>query len=486
MQLIFNLILDVILAVFWLWILRQRKAHETEEKLLREQERFLDELAGQYAKHGDMLEALEESAQRCGSRVRRELMGFTDALRAESRPEDSGCFDSSAKNACLLLLFTLCYTIRTFGDLQIQGVSLFVHNIRYIKEEVRMELLRRQEGRYAFLGLTALCVIPFFFSIPIQLWSVSVSEGMQRFYTGSYGFMTLTICFTLAVFCSICVQELQYPTMPGRKKHTIAMRLLQIPMLSTIVDLHIAAHYSRYLKKNEVLKELQGFGNIREFLVQKAVCALTSAVFVRLILEGCHIAGAADRVFGVAGQGANGMEILLIVILFGGIGYFLPDAWVVILQARAGQQKSEETLRFETLLLIVRHYRMITVEEIMRWMERFSGVFSRALQRAIDDFSYRRRDSLEQLKEELAYEPAVRLVDALIMCDEISVTQAFYDLEGERAYHMEQHRRKAESLQREKAAFARVIAFLPFVALLVLRMVVPFVLEGLIQLNAYQ
>lgn len=485
MQLIFNLILDLILAVFWLWILRRRKAYETEEKLLREQERFLDELAGQYAKRGDMLEALEESIQICGSRAQRELMEFVDAMRAEGRPEDSGYFDSSTKNACFLLLFTLCYTIRTFGDLQIQGVSLFVHNIRYIKEEVRMELLQRQEGRYAFLGLTALCVIPFFFSIPIQLWSVFVSKGLHRFYAGTYGFITLTMCFILAVLCSICVQELQYPTMPERKKHTIAMRLLQIPMLSMIVDIHIAAHYSRYLKKNEALKELQGFGNIREFLVQKAVCALTTAVFILLIAEGCHIAGAANRVLGMAGHGATGMGILVIAILSAVIGYFLPDAWVVILQVRTDQQKSEETLRFETLLLIVRHYRMITVEEILRWMERFSVVFSRALQRAIDDFSYRRRDSLEHLREEIAYEPAVRLVDALIMCDEISVTQAFYDLEGERAYHMEQHRRKAESLQREKAAFARVIAFLPFVALLVLRLVVPFVLEGLTQLNTY-
>ena len=118
-------------------------------------------------------------------------------------------------------------------------------------------------------------------------------------------------------------------------------------------------------------------------------------------------------------------------------------------------------------------------------MERFSSVFSRALQRAVDDFSYRRRESLEQLKEDLAYEPAVKLVEALIVCDDIPVSQAFYDLEGERAYHMEQHRQKAESLQREKAAFARVIAFLPFVALLALRLVVPFVLEGLMQLNSY-
>ena len=63
MQLIFNLILDCLLVVFWLWIVRRRKAHEAEEKLLAEQEHFLDELAGQYVKRGDMLEALEEEPE---------------------------------------------------------------------------------------------------------------------------------------------------------------------------------------------------------------------------------------------------------------------------------------------------------------------------------------------------------------------------------------------------------------------------------------
>ena len=481
-MLIFNLVLYLGLAVFWFWIFLRRKRQEAEERLLTEQEHFLDELAGQYAKRGDMLEALEESMQVCGSRVQRELMRMVDLLKTEGGPEDSLSSGGHTKNACFLLLFTLCYTIRSFGDLRIQGVSLFVHNIRYIKEEVRTELLRRQEGRYAFLGLTTLCLLPFFFSIPIQLWSASISADLNRFYTGTYGFVTLILCFFLTVICTVSVQELQYPTMPAGRKHTIAMRLLQIPALAKLIDIHIAAHYSRYLKKNEALKVLQGFGNIREFLVQKLLCACGSALFAGAVMAGSFAAGA-----GSGGHGAHlsGTGLLLILAACAVTGYFLPDVWVTILQVRTGQQKSEETLRFETLILIVRHFRMITVEEILRWMERFSSVFSRALQRAVDDFSYRRRESLEQLKEDLAYEPAVKLVEALIVCDDIPVSQAFYDLEGERAYHMEQHRQKMESLQREKAAFARVIAFLPFVALLALRLVIPFVLEGLTQLGSY-
>ena len=125
-MLIFNLALDLVLVVFWFWIFLRRKRQEAEEQLLTEQERVLDELAGQYAKRGGMLEALEESMQVCGSRVQRELMRMVDLLKTEGGPEDSLSSGGHTKNACFLLLFTLCYTIRSFGDLRMQGVSLFV------------------------------------------------------------------------------------------------------------------------------------------------------------------------------------------------------------------------------------------------------------------------------------------------------------------------------------------------------------------------
>lgn len=481
MLLIFNVALDTVLALFGLFIYHRRKEREAEEKLLAEQEAFFGELVGQYARCGDMLEALEESSQLCGKGLQQETMRLLEALESDEFSEESGYYSKCAKNSYFVLFFTLCHTIRVYGDMQLQGVSLLAHNIRYIREEVRMELLRRQEGRYAFLGLTLLCILPFFFTVPIQLWNHSISANLDRYYSGTYGFATLVICFLLTVICTAGVQELQYPTMPGARRDHVESWLLMHPAIGALVDAHIAGHYSRYLKKNEALKVLQGFGNIREFLVRKLLFSMGLAAFSGIILLGCASVGRWTEV----SDGGILYALPLILLLAAAAGYLLPDAWVIILQARVEQQKMEETLRFETLILIVMHYSQITVEEILRWMERFSLVFSRAFQRAVDDFSYCRREALEQLGEELAYEPAKKLVYALIDCDEIAIAQAFYDLEGERAYDMDQYRKKAEALQREKAALARVIAFLPFVVMLALRLLVPFVMEGLTQLGSY-
>ena len=479
----YNWVLNIILGLVWLAVAVNRRACRAQEVLLKELEHFLMELAEQYARCADLREALEQSCHTCSGSLRSELLELCDALehdRAEGQVYGSG----KRKNAYVMLLFSLCHTIRTYGDLQVGGVSLFVYNIRYIKEEVRIELLRRQEGHYAFLGLTGLAFLPFFVCVPIQWWSHSVSASLDRFYVGSYGFVTLTVCFLLAVICVVAVQELQYPVMPDARRHTIEQRLLELPAVRIPVDRQIAAHYSRYLQKNEQLKVLQGYGNIREFLVKKVLRAWMCASAAGVLVIGSNIVRAHQRVGG-AGAG-NSIPVAFVLIAAAALtGYFVPDARVIILRARVEYQMMEESLRFETLVLIVIHYSQITVEELLRQMERFSVVFSRALQRTVDDFSYHRRESLERLRDELGYEPAKKLADGLLACDDLPIAQVFHDVEDERAYNMESFKRKALDLQREKAAFARIIAFLPFVAVLVLRLVVPFVLEGLTQLNQY-
>lgn len=476
-MLIYNIGLDLALLLVFLLIARKRREHEAQETFLAEQELFMGRLAEQYGRCRDMEEALEKSAGGFGTLLQREAARILAALSSDEFSGEAGSYARGAQNSYFVLLFTLCQTIRTFGDMQVAGVSLFVHNIRYIREELRIELLRRQEGRYAFLGLTMLSILPFFFTVVIRFWSGSISVELDRYYGGAYGFAVLTVCFFLTLLSAFFVQELQYPTMQKPGGDAAEKRLLGIPLIRALIDRHIARHYSHYLKKNETLKKLQGFGNIREFFVRKLLTAALLAPGLWMVICGSALAGGSFPVGGAA--------FAFLTLCAMALGYVLPDAWAILLQARVERQEMEETMRFQTLVLIVRNYRQITVEEILHRMECFSSVFSRAFQRAVDDFPYRRREALERLKEELGYEPAKKLVDGLLACDETAVAQAFYDMEGERAYDMEQYQKKEQAAQREKAALARIVAFLPFVAVLALWMIVPFVMEGLTQLRSY-
>lgn len=145
----------------------------------------------------------------------------------------------------------------------------------------------------------------------------------------------------------------------------------------------------------------------------------------------------------------------------------------------------EEGLRMQTVTLLLIHYEETTVEEILLQMEHFSEVFRQALAKAVDTFSYQRTKTLEKLKEDIVDEGMQRIAESLLFCEELPVEEAFVNLEGERDYFLKRNQEERKNNQREYAALARMMAYLPLFFLIVLELVVPFIAEGLNELSIY-
>ena len=78
-----------------------------------------------------------------------------------------------------------------------------------------------------------------------------------------------------------------------------------------------------------------------------------------------------------------------------------------------------------------------------------------------------------------------RISETLLFCEELPIEQAFMNLEGERMYFLKRNQEDRNNNQREYAALARVIAYLPLFLLILLELVIPFVAEGLSELEIY-
>ena len=60
--------------------------------------------------------------------------------------------------------------------------------------------------------------------------------------------------------------------------------LLQFPWMAYLLDVYVSRHYTKCLKKNEQIKQLQGFGNVRAFLMKK-VCVFCSGIAWKRIVS---------------------------------------------------------------------------------------------------------------------------------------------------------------------------------------------------------
>lgn len=514
-----------------LFVIFQRKKEKWKKELVFEEtfEKYLSKAAAIYGKTQNVEETLWE-------------------LEAEQDQLPSG------RNTFVRIFEAMCALVKNEGDIQYGGTSVFLMNLQYLKEELRGHLLLYRERSYLFLGLDFLAILPIFFLPLVEWWAATTSEDIMRYYEGGYGMIALFMVFLVTVCTYLLILWLLLPQMDTEKRYHPEEKLLEQKWLSQWIDRYISRNYTECLKKNEYLKELQGNGNIREFLTKKILWACLGMVCAVVLLVGSlkmekeqiqrniclseyqeilvEDAGAVntlmhDIFFQILEENEKQREELqqllkmelrkqsvpeeetdllieklnneltkykavkvkwyhLFVILIAGFAAAqMPDLFLLIDKWKSKDKRMEECLRMQTVTLLLIHYEETTVEEILMRMEEFSEVFRPALARAVDTFSYQRMQTLEKLKEDIIDEGMQRISETLLFCEELPIEQAFMNLEGERMYFLKRNQEDRNNNQREYAALARVIAYLPLFLLILLELVIPFVAEGLSELEIY-
>ncbi len=176
---------------------------------------------------------------------------------------------------------------------------------------------------------------------------------------------------------------------------------------------------------------------------------------------------------------------ILFIAVVSILAFQIPELFLVAEQWKSREKRMSECLRLQTVVLLLIHYEKTTVEEILSQMENFAVLFQSQMAEAVDHFSYDRIRSLQKLKQEIPDEPVQRICDALEFCEELPVEEAFLNLEDEREYFLKKNMEERKNYQGECIALAKMAAYLPMFLLIILKLVVPFVAEGLSELHAY-
>lgn len=176
---------------------------------------------------------------------------------------------------------------------------------------------------------------------------------------------------------------------------------------------------------------------------------------------------------------------ILFIVVVSILAFQIPELFLVADQWKLREKRMSECLRLQTVVLLLIHYEKTTVEEILSQMENFAVLFQSQMAEAVDHFSYDRIRSLQKLKQEIPDEPVQRICDALEFCEELPVEEAFLNLEDEREYFLKKNMEERKNYQGECIALAKMAAYLPMFLLIILKLVVPFVAEGLSELHAY-
>ena len=192
---------------------------------------------------------------------------------------------------------------------------------------------------------------------------------------------------------------------------------------------------------------------------------------------------AAERVLGkiqiVNTETMQWFEILLAMV-FAIIAYMAP-IWMLRFQTKMRQLEMEdEVMQFNTIILMLMKIERVNVEIILEWLERYANIFKEPISKCVNNYESGAWEALDQLKEEVTYQPFIRIVESLqAAVEKIPIADAFDELDTERDYYQEKRKESNERLIARKGKIGKAIGFAPMVILFVGYLIVPLVFIGL-------
>ncbi len=171
---------------------------------------------------------------------------------------------------------------------------------------------------------------------------------------------------------------------------------------------------------------------------------------------------------------------LLLAMVFAVLGYMAP-IWLLKFQYRMRQMEMEnEVMQFQTIILMLMKIERVNVEIILEWLERYSNIFREPISRCVNNYESGSWEALEELKNEVSYQPLIRIIESLqAAVEKIPIADAFDELDTERAYYQEKRKESNERLISKKGLIGKGIGFAPIICLFVGYLIIPLVFIGL-------
>ena len=179
------------------------------------------------------------------------------------------------------------------------------------------------------------------------------------------------------------------------------------------------------------------------------------------------------------------IEIVLALLIAYAM-YYMPVVILMFQRKMRALEMEDEVMQFQTIILMLMYIERISVEFIIEWLARYANIFKEPLAKCLNNYESGAIEALEELKEDAPYKPFVRIVESLQSAVEnVKLTDAFDELEQERAFYQEVRKETNERLVNKKARIGRIIGFAPMVTLFVGYLIGPLIWSSVVDMGTY-
>ena len=436
---------------------------------LKDLDWLLSEVRHRYYVHGMVDEAVEEAYELCSNiTLKKQIFELYEVLCSADTKLAKQKFKQANKNRYFRMFLTLSLTVLEFGDQILDGQSLYLKNLKRLREEIHTELKNNQTLKHHFSGLTFLIVVPVTTLGAIESWGIHNLPELVTYYAGTYRILFYLILFLLTIGLYYIFFLLKSPVQIITKKHpwlqSIAVRN-EFKKLCRNYELFFPKSWD---KQKVALVQVGETLEVSEFLCKRLCCSM--------------IAGTVALLWGSVFLYPVWRAMILLLLLALVVGYFYPR-WILQYRKKLAKDYMEdEVYQFQAILMMVMTMERISTYELLEMMEEFGIIFKKPLKQCLLDYDVGQKEALNQLKENTYCEGFHKLIDNLMMCDEIGVTKALDEVALEIQFYSERRQQFMNYQLEQKGVLCRFLSFLPLVVTIAFYLILPFVTVSLSKL----
>lgn len=158
------------------------------------------------------------------------------------------------------------------------------------------------------------------------------------------------------------------------------------------------------------------------------------------------------------------------------LGYEVPLLWIQMNKRGLQHGMEQEVIQFQSLILILRTTKQMSVDVILDWILKFAVIFRSSIHKCIVNYPTDDYAAFEALVADEPFEPLQSLARQLEMCDNVGVFQAFSNLEVSQRNYIAQSEQHTRHAIQDNSSLATLLAIGIVLFILLAFMTIPLVL----------
>lgn len=432
---------------------------------------YLDTVAYQYTVCQSVEEAVQEALESTDEEIREVIEDIYEILLEEDEEKVRGC-KGKYEYSFFFQFLIYSYLAIVYGD-NSQN-SMYLSNLMFLKKQIFAWKLDRENLMHYFQGLIFLTIVPVQCFKVIEIWAKNNLADMSRYYEQGYGIVTRFLLLFLSILCYQVVlwlrsnYEVQFHS--GRALHHIAD--------STLVErcyLWWAGYHPNQVRKLALLlRESSARITLQEFWTIRHLMGSVALVCSLLLLEPMVSLSEGYRyLFAFIGVFVTGMF------------YQLP-VWYLSVRVRLMHlEKEDESFFFYSITQMIAESSEGDVLLVLEWLELSGKIFTPTLERCMDEYTFDNEQAIEGAIHAEPFAPFIKLMNALLVSELVGLKTAVFPMKEEKEQFIEKRKQDNQIRTENKGVLGRFVAFIPMTMVIGLYLIVPFILESLMQLKEY-